>query len=324
MKKFRQMLESGAVKFAAWLLPKLPRWTILSLSRCIGFVAYALDGRGRRTALENLRVAFARDHVTTDQIRRIALGSYQTFARTFLDLFWSSRLTKENYEDFIDIRFEDKGVESLARERGAIWVTPHFGNFELVSYVWGFRGFPFVVVAQDFKNPELTTIFKKLRGGSGHTIIPQEGAMLRLMKALSQRGHAALLSDLNIKPGRMATALNCFGLLTCATTLHASLAQRLGVPIVTGVCAPMDDGTYQVSVNSALEPESFDSPAAMSQAVWDWFETKIRETPEAWLWMYKHWRYLPTPDPDASYPDYANYWKEFRKLIDARENPTQA
>jgi lauroyl/myristoyl acyltransferase len=310
------ILESSAVRFAAWLLPKLPRWMILGMARVIGLVAYACDARGRRTALENLRVAFAMDHITTAQARRIARGSYQTFARTFLDLFWAARLTKENYREFIHIRFEDESVEQLARERGALWVTPHFGNFELVSYVWGFRGFPFVVVAQDFKNPALTEIFTRLRQGSGHSIIPQEGAMLRLMKTLSQHGHAALLSDLNIKPNRIATALRCFGLLTCATTLHASLSQRLKVPIITGVCAPLPDGTYFVSVNRALEPSAFASPAEMSQAVWDWFETKIRETPEAWLWMYKHWRYLPTPEPDDSYPDYANYWKEFRKLVD--------
>jgi lauroyl/myristoyl acyltransferase len=310
-------LETSAVRFTAWLLPNVPRGIILSCARIIGLAAYALDGRGRRTALENLRVAFAREHITPEQARRITRESYQTFARTFLDLFWSARLNRENFREFFHIRFEDEGVDALARERGSIWVTPHFGNFELVSHIWGFRGFPFAVVAQDFKNPALTAIFKRLRGGSGHTVIPQAGAMLRLVKTLSQHGHAAMLSDLNIKPNRMAAALRCFGLLTCATTLHACLSQRLGVPVMAVVCAQLPDGTHQASVSRAFEPSQFATPAAMSQAVWDWFEAKIRETPEAWLWMYKHWRYLPTPAQDPSYPDYANYWKEFRKLVDA-------
>ncbi len=255
--------------------------------------AYALDWRGRRTALQNLQAAFGRDGMTLEQARRIARASYQTFTRTFLDLFWSAKLNKENFREFIDVRFEDPSVEEYARQHGAIWVTPHFGNFELVSYVWGFRDIPFVIVAQDFKNPALTSIFKRLREGSGHTMIPQEGAMLRLMKTLSRRGHAALLTDLNIKPGKMAAALRCFGMLTCATTLHASLAQRTGVPIISGVCLPLPGGGYRVSIHRALHPKEFGSPAAMSQAVWDLFEKHIRETPEAWMWMYKHWRYLP-------------------------------
>jgi lauroyl/myristoyl acyltransferase len=281
----------------------------------VGALAYLLDWRGRTTALANLHAAFAREGLTDAQARRIAIGSYQTFARTFLDFFWSARFTKENFREYIDIQIEDPSVEEYAREHGGIWVTPHFGNFELVSYVWGFRGFPFVIVAQDFKNPALTDIFRKLREGSGHTMITQEGAMLRLMKTLSRHGHAALLTDLNIKPGKMAAALNCFGLLTCATTLHANLSQRLDVPVISGVCLPLPNGGYRVTIHRAFHPKDFNSPAAMAQAVWDRFETHIREHPEAWMWMYKHWRYLPTPESGAPYPEYAKYWKLFAQLI---------
>ncbi len=314
MKKIRQILETAAVSLAAWLFPKLPRRIVLLLAKGVGALAYLLDARGRRTAHENLRVAFAREHISLEQIRRIALGSYQTFARTFIDFFCSTRLTKENFHESIHIRAEDETTEELAHSGSGIWITPHFGNFELVSYIWGFRGFPFVLVAQDFDNPDLTTIFKRLREGSGHTVIPQQGAMLRLMKTLSKHGYAALLTDLNIKPGKMAAALRCFGLLTCSTTLHTSLALRLNVPIFSCTCAPLPDGDYLVRVNRAFVPSSYDTPAAMAQAVWDVFEERIRETPEAWMWMYKHWRYLPTPKPDNSYPNYAQYWKEFAKL----------
>lgn len=315
MKKIRLALETALVRFAVWLLPRVPRPLLLTLGNGVGAFAYFTDFRGRRTAVLNLLAALGKEGLTAEQARRIALASYQTFTRTFLDLFWSAKLTKENYRDFIEIHFEDPTVEAYAREHGGIWVTPHFGNFELVSYVWGFRGFPFVIVAQDFKNPSLTAIFKKLRENSGHTMITQEGAMLRLMKTLSRKGHAALLTDLNIKPGKMAAALRCFGMLTCATTLHANLSQRTGVPIISGVCLPLPDGRYRVTVHGAIKPQDFTSPAAMSQAVWDLFEKRIREHPEAWMWMYKHWRYLPSPEVAVDYPPYANYWKVFRQLV---------
>ena len=44
----------------------------------------------------------------------------------------------------------------------------------------------------------------------------------------------------------------------------------------------------------------------------------IRKNPECWLWMYKHWRYLPTTQRDSSYPEYANPSQPFRDLIAAR------
>lgn len=309
------VIEASLVHFAAWLLPKLPRRVILLVSNVVGVAAYGIDFRGRATAHENLRAAFAREHITPEQIRRIAIASYQVFARTFLDLFWSLRLTAANHADFIHIRMEDPGTEDLARQQGAIWVTPHFGNFEMVSLLMGFRGFRFTVVAQDFKNPALTSVFKRLREGSGHTVIRQEGAMLRLIKELKRKGHAALLTDLNIRPNKTAAAIDCFGLKTCVTTLHATLSQRLDLPVIAGVCLPLPDGSYRVTVAKALDPKTFPQVADMTQAVWDGFERHIRETPEAWMWMYKHWRFLPGTAPDGSYPSYANPNRPFREML---------
>jgi len=319
VKKIRHAIETAIVRFGTWFLPKLPRRAILLLARVTGAVAYVCDWRGRRTAHENLRVAFVREGITAEQIRRIALASYQTFARTFLELFWSVRLTRDNYQEIMHFRFADPAVEELARRRGALLVTPHFGNFEVLSNVWGFRDFSFLVVAQEFKNPALTGIFARLRGMTGHKLIPQTGALLRLIKNLSSRGSAAMLTDLNIKPGKMAAAVRYFGLLTSVTTLHTHISKRLGLPVIVCIATPLDDDGYRVNVEAALEPDDFDSPADMARAVWEQCEKRIRETPEAWMWMYKHWRYLPTPVPDSSYPDYANYWKLFEKLVEDTE-----
>jgi KDO2-lipid IV(A) lauroyltransferase len=319
VKNIRQALETALVTFAAWAMPKLPRRVILAMAWLTGWIAYLVDFRGRETAHENLRAAF-RGQITEEQVHRISVASYQTFARTFLDLFWATRLTKKNYAEFVHIRFENSAIEDLARQRGAIWVTAHFGNFEVVSYVWGFRGFPWVVVAQDFQNPALTEIFRRLRQNSGHTIIPSEGAMLRLVKTLSKKGHAGLLTDLNIKPNKMAAVIECFGLKTCVTTLHTNLAKRIGLPIITGVCLPLPDGNYRVHAHAALEPATFATPRDMAQEVWNRFEKEILDMPEAWLWMYKHWRYLPGKDDerDLRYPPYANALRAFRDLMEVK------
>lgn len=317
MKKIRYLLETAIVRCAVCLLPKFSRRLILGFSEVVGAIAYLADYRGRATAEENLRVAFARENITPDQIRRIARASYQTFTRTFLDLFWSLKLTRENYQNHVIIDFQDPASEARAHDMGALWVTPHFGNFEMVSLAIGFRGIRFTVVAQDFKNAALTDFFTQLRQGSGHIVIPQQGAMLRLMKDLKRKGHAGLLTDLNIRPNKTATVIECFGLKTCATTLHTSLSQRLNLPLFTGTCRPLDDGSYYLQINAPLNPKDFDSPAVMAQVVWDRFEADIRKTPEAWLWMYKHWRYLPGNNDDARYPNYANPNRLFYDMVQA-------
>jgi lauroyl/myristoyl acyltransferase len=264
-----------------------------------------------------LRAALGSD-LSENEIRRITLGSYQNFARTFLDLFWSPALTPENWQNHVGIVMDDPEAEAKARETGAVWVTPHFGNFEFVSLVWGFRGVHFTMVTQDFKNPALTGIFKRLRQSSGHTVISQENAMLKLMKALKRQGHAGLLTDLNIKPGKSATVIECFGMKTCVPTLHVELARRLGLSIITGVCQPLDSGRYEAHIYEAYQPQPDEDVTQLTQRVWDHFEKAIRKNPECWLWMYKHWRYLPTAERDKRYPEYANPSRAFMDLIAER------
>jgi lauroyl/myristoyl acyltransferase len=58
----------------------------MALARGFGHLAFWLDAQGRKTARENLRAAF-RGSLSEAEVRRISLGSYQNFARTFLDLF---------------------------------------------------------------------------------------------------------------------------------------------------------------------------------------------------------------------------------------------
>jgi lauroyl/myristoyl acyltransferase len=315
LKKIRLAIENFLIRSATWLLPRLSRRAILFLSDVVGSVAYAADYRGRTTAHENLRVAFARERITPDQVRRIAQASYRTFARTFIDLFCSLKLTRETCTDRVRIRWEDPETEAAARERGALWVTAHFGNFEMVSLAMGFRGFSWGVVAQEYKNPVITDVFTKLREGSGHHIIMREGAMVRVMKEIKRGGHIGLLSDLTIPPNKTAAVIECFGLKTCVTTLHTNLALRTGVPVIQGVCLGLPDGTYRVMARRHLEAAAYSSSREMAQDVWQWFEQRIRETPEAWMWMYKHWRYLPGVERDARYPAYANPNKQFRQML---------
>jgi lauroyl/myristoyl acyltransferase len=262
-----------------------------------------------------LRAAFAREGISEEQVRRIARASYRTFARTFVDLFSSLGLSREECARRVQIQWEDAETEEIARARGALWVTAHYGNFEMVSLAMGFRGFSWGVVAQEYKNPALTEVFTRLREGSGHRIIMREGAMVRVMKEMKRGGHIGLLSDLTIPPNKTATAIECFGLKTCVTMLHTNLAVRTGAPVVQGVCLGLPDGSYRVMVRRHLEAAAYVSAQEMTQDVWDWFEARIREHPEAWMWMYKHWRYLPGLERDGRYPAYANANRAFREMM---------
>jgi lauroyl/myristoyl acyltransferase len=76
-----------------WLVGRLPYGWLRHLARGVGSIVFAFDRRGREVALANLDSAFG-DTRTSAEKRRIAAGSYQTFARTMLELFWSPNLNE--------------------------------------------------------------------------------------------------------------------------------------------------------------------------------------------------------------------------------------
>ena len=302
-KKLRYKLEWFGLQVLYILIPLLPRKAAHGLSKILGSLGFAVDKRGRNTAIENLTLIFGCEK-DASEIRALAKLSYQSFAQTVVDQFWSKRLTSQNIETYCTLEAEDWEAIDAARETGAIWVTPHYSNFEWIALIMGFRDYSFTIVAQDFKNPSLTETYKKNREVSGHQVIPQRGALRQLLKSLKNKGHAAFLTDLTIPPSKAATIIECFDHKTCVTAIHAELMKRTGLPVIPGICLPRDDGTYLFKGFKALSFGPDDNEQTIAQACWNVFEPHIRENPAPWLWMYKHWRYLPKGEEDR-YPSYA-------------------
>lgn len=312
VKRWRQALETVLLRAAVACVPRLPRSLAHRGAAAAARLAWAIDSRGRRTSMENLEVVYG-DRLRRSQKRAIALGAYRNLGVTMVDLLWGRNLTAENYRRFVDITFADEPATRAALDSGAICITPHFGNFEWMAYVMGLTGRNACIIMEDFKNPALTPIFRNLRSRTGNTFIPQENAMIRLYRHLRKGGNVALLADLRVSPKEPSVIIDCFGLATSVTVLPAYLARKLGKPLVPCVCIPRPDGTCELRF---FAPRTFDpdtSLEAISRYCWEVFEPVIREHPEHWIWMYKHWRYLPE-NPRRPYPSYARLNRHFTEL----------
>ena len=301
------LLLRAAVRIVPWMPYGLVKWSAARL----GTVASWVDYRGRGVALENLRLAFPQASAAAR--KHLRHRSYQMFARAFAELFWSRNFTRETMSRFATVHFESAATKA-AVENGCIFATVHVGNFEWLSRATALLGYPCMIVGANFLNHRLTATFRELRQVEGHLLIPQESAVLRLFKHLKRGGRTAMLVDLNVPTTQSATIIRCFGMETCVTMAHIALAQRTGRPIVPAISIPQADGTYAMRF---LEPMLVPANADLqpfTQQVWDCFEPIIRSQPEIWMWMYKHWRYLPAAAQPAEYPAYAHRSKKFDKL----------
>lgn len=320
LKRLRYALEYAALRAAVVVIPLLPLSVTRALAAFAGTVVWALDPRGRSVIHENLRVAFG-DTLDARARRRLARRNYRAFARTFCELFWSPRLSRENWDRHFVLQCDTPAAERALREGKCIFATAHFGNFEWLSFGRSLLIGPSMILAQDFKNPPLTAIFNRLRAKGRQTIIPREGAVMRLFRHLRKGGSAAALVDLNVRPDQSATVIRCFGKLTCISAFHVALAAMTNVPLVPCLALPRTDGRWTLRFFDPLPGFSKDNLQEAAQACWNVFEPVFREYPEHWMWLYKHWRYLPNDAPPEHYPAYANRSKKFDRLWRSLNHP---
>lgn len=319
-RRMRHRLERAVLGSAVWLMPKLPRGLVRGLSAACGTLGWLCDARGRRTGMENLRVALG-DTLTPARRRRILRASYRVFAATFFDLFWSPRIRPDQWDRWFILQCDSEAARAALQANNGLFVTAHLGGFELLNVAKALQGAPAMTIAQNFKNPALTAVFSRLRSvGARQEMIPQEGAMLRLFRHLKRGGSAGALVDLKVNVLRDGTPMRTFGMLTSASPLHCILAQRTGLPIIPIMALPAPDGRQIIRFCEPLFIPPDESIQSAMQRCWAVFEPVIRAHPELWLWMYKHWRYRPEGADPATYPAYAQYLPEFDMMLRAAQS----
>jgi KDO2-lipid IV(A) lauroyltransferase len=312
-KAFRYRLEVWAIRGLAALIPRLPRPLAFQVGRGAGSLAAVLDQHGRKTALANLEAAFG-DRFSTAERAEITRRSYQQFAGTMIDLFWSPRLNADNFRRLIEFEGFDHFEKTVGRRNPHIFACYHYGNFEMLSLGCGWAGITPHIITQEFKNAGLDPIFNHLRTRSGHTIVPRDGGIVRLYKALRRGGSVAILVDLALQLHQPTVAIDCFGLKTSVTFAHAWLAEKTGAPIVPIHAEPLPGGRCRIVIHPKLEIPAGASHQQVAQLCWDRFEPFVRQKPAPWLWMYKYWRYQPA-DAARAYPTYARPSPQFDALI---------
>jgi Kdo2-lipid IVA lauroyltransferase/acyltransferase len=313
-KRIRYRLEWIGLLLATKLIPLLSRRECYHLAQVAGALLSFLDRPRYRVALNNLEVAFG-DQFSAHERRKIARESFLHFARTMIDLLWSPRLTQENFSRYIELQNSEETARGTGPERSFITACYHYSNFEWLSLAGGFLDLKGTIISQEFKNSSLDPIFKKLREQAGHELVSRERGIIRLYKVLRRKGRTALLVDLTVPPSQGAVAIDCFGLKTSVTSAHAWLNERSGVPIIPAHCEPLPGGRYRLIFHPKISNTAGMTHQQIAQACWNSFEPYVRKNPAPWLWMYKHWRYLPAK-PDRPYPFYANFYRPFEDMLE--------
>ncbi|HUK64559.1 MAG TPA: lysophospholipid acyltransferase family protein, partial [Dongiaceae bacterium] len=187
----------------------------------------------------------------------------------------------------------EEHLRSLASlERGAILLTGHYGNFELLG-AWLSRVRPVDFVVKPMSNPAVDGWVSDLRRRAGVGRIPL-GAGIRAVYAALEAGRwVAMVADQDAH--EQGQFVRFFGRPASTPRGPAEIAVRRGVPILMGFAERRPDGERQLTLFPPLWPRTdvADPVAELTERHVALLETRVREHPDHWFWLHRRWKTAP-------------------------------
>jgi KDO2-lipid IV(A) lauroyltransferase len=290
----RYALEDRAAELMTRLVSRLPRRALLALGRGLGRLWGDLDRRHAAIAADNLRRAFP--DWEEPRVLRTARDVYAHFGEMLLDVLWMSRRPREEILGLVEIEGRQHVEAAMAAGRGVLYVTGHFGNWELNAVAHGWLFEPVAVVARPLDNPLLDRRLCAARSLSGNEVIYKERALARVIKALREGRGVAILVDQNVQE-QDGIFVEFFGRPAASTTVAAALALKTGCTVVAGCAQILPGGRYRLIYDPPLSFQPTGNRdadiARLTQQIASHLEGWIRERPERWLWLHRRWKTQP-------------------------------
>lgn len=184
----------------------------------------------------------------------------------------------------------------LARGRGAIVVTAHLGNWELLCAALRRRGHGGAVVGRERPRDPASRWLVEVRRGYGVETLPQHAPPRALLRVLEAGGVLGLLPDLEVR--RLSgDFLPFFARPAFTMSAPAALARARRLPLLPCKCVAIDARRYELSFEEPLAPDPRlpreECKRELSLRLNQLFERWIRATPEQWAWHQRRWRTAP-------------------------------
>jgi KDO2-lipid IV(A) lauroyltransferase len=297
---FTQWPEVLAVWMFQKIIPLFPLKASYALARGLATLSLPLLQKQRKTILGNMDVAFGQQMSTadkTDLARKMATDMF----KGFFECFYLSSIFRSKVKDIAHIEGRHHLDEALARGKGVITLSAHFGNFIILGSIMLQEGYPFHMVLKDPPSKPLARLFQKFRRSAGQrwiTTTPWRECQKKIFHCLRRNEIICLIADEYKRRG--GVEVDFFGYKTPTAVGPAVLSLRTGAALVPLFMVRQKDDTHKIIIEPALEftltgnqaEDIYHITSAFTQRI-EWY---IRKYPSQWLWLNRRWKKLSLGD----------------------------
>jgi Kdo2-lipid IVA lauroyltransferase/acyltransferase len=295
IKRTRRAFRAGIILAALHVMSLLPFRLACSLGRAGGAAASLLLLRERWRTMHHLEMAFP--DMTDRDRRRITRRNFEHLGQCVAECAQLWRI-RQQIESTVCLPAAAAQVlhEAMGEQKGAVVVSAHLGNWELLPQRLAREGYVVSVVARELNSPALNRAVEQCRAHNGIRTIwrGSPAAMRDMLRVFRDNGLLGLLIDQDTKVRSVFVPF--FGRPASTPGAAGDLVARTGAPLLAPFIHRRADGRHVIQIRRLTitptgdaEQDSRLFTAAATQAI----EQAIRQNPEQWVWLHRRWRTQP-------------------------------
>jgi len=277
----------------------MPRFISYPAAEIVAILGFRFARRQRDAGLQNLRMAMP--ELGDEERLRILRESFSNLGRLLVEFSHFPSLNKRNIADLVTYEGFEHYQDAVQRGKGVLFLTAHFGAWELSCFAHSLYGNPMKFVVREIDNSKVEQLIEKYRGLSGNKPIDKRHASRDILKALRNNETIGILVDQNTTRDE-GVFVNFFGIPAATTPAIATLALRTGAAVIPGFLI-WDAATrkhrlrFDAPVNLISTGDPTRDIRENTRAFNAILENIVRQHPGHWLWIHRRWKTRPEGEP---------------------------
>lgn len=287
----------------AWAFIKalevLPRPLARAFAIALAWTVYLLHPRLRQVGMRNLALAFP-EKSRRERVR-ILRGEFTSLGRQLAEVCHFPEYTRENVSQVVVYDGFENYERAFARGKGVLFLTAHFGGWELSAFTHSLHGHWMHVVMRPLDNVYLDRLIQQRRSMHGNKTVAKDNFVRGLLAAMKAGEVVGILMDTNMTPPQ-GEFVDFFGIPACTASGLARIALRTDAAVVpTFTIWDPVLRKYRLRFDPAvtLIRTGDDEADAMAntQVFTKIIEDYVRRYPDQWLWVHRRWKSRPEGQP---------------------------
>jgi KDO2-lipid IV(A) lauroyltransferase len=282
------------------LIPRLPLRASYFIARALSALLVRLLTRQRKTVLGNLEVAFG-SSLGEDEKNRIARSMADNMIKSFFECLYLASPFHGRIEGGAVLEGKEHLDRALARGKGVIAVSAHFGNFINLGSFMVRAHYPFHMVLRDPPSEPIARVFRFFRRKAGQQWIsttPSAQCQRRILSSLRSNGIICIIADEYRRHGGIP--VDFFGHPVPTAAGPALLSLRTGAALLPLFVVRQQDDTHRVVIDPPLAYEPTGNRDAdirnLTALFTERIEHYVRRYPAQWWWTNRRWRGISRGD----------------------------